>query len=55
VINPVYSAPDDKAPTEVDSEMSVRDWFFDLLPDIDGPTLHALTMEFKNDDMVKYG
>ena len=55
MINPVYSQPDDEAPKVVDSETSIRDWLFDLLPDIDGPALHALTMEFENEAIVKYG
>ncbi len=53
VKNPLNS--DDGAPMEVDRGTSIRDWLADLVPDIDGPTLHALTIEFKKDSIANYG
>ena len=32
----------------------MRDWLLSMMPDIDGPTLHALTEEFKNEGVVTY-
>jgi hypothetical protein len=46
---------DVKSYVDVPGDMTIRNWLLDLLPNVDGPTLHALSEQFKNDSIVDYG
>ena len=35
--------------------MTIRDWILKLIPNIDGPTLHAVTEGFRADDIHTLG
>jgi hypothetical protein len=37
---------------DVDLSLSMRDWILKLIPDINGPTLHALTEEFRKEGIL---